>query len=470
MDSPALDFHDAVGARLLTAVLTMPTMIKERHDSLEFLNHVYLRHNVRAVVAVAPPIGVSTPDWYKRSSAPSTLLAPVLRTVHDRIVVPLAALDRHSRTTTHVTNESGELVPLYTASELNALLGGGLVSYATRALGDDLSLALADTLREIPWSAARSLEPAGVGSQQAAHSLLAKAQDDLLKLPEGVTLLRSYEFRSALAQVAGAVHLIVALNPAKGPTRILSYSHEHPLVRDRSNSQLDLSDTVGRLQRYRAVLGRFWNRAGIARLNIDLGEIGGCERYQLDADAPFDTWFAQAHIVTAGAPDLPSTPVDTSQLYRLTYSTRAPAETRSGLLSIDLRLVFTGVARTSVYASAILAAFAVLGTLRVILAPGHLFLSSNADAGASVLLLFPGVAASLLASPALHTLTATLQFPMRFTLWSMCLGSFMLAVATAISLSGLLNVVLWCVISLLMCLAAYVLYRRGKVLSSHPHA
>ena len=47
-------------------------------------------------------------------------------------MVPLGDLDRHSRATTHVTDEADEIVPLFTASKLDELLGGGLVS-ATRA-------------------------------------------------------------------------------------------------------------------------------------------------------------------------------------------------------------------------------------------------------------------------------------------------------------------------------------------------
>ena len=45
-------FEDAVGAQFLTSVLTLPTIVNERHDTLEFLNHIYIRHTVRLVVSV----------------------------------------------------------------------------------------------------------------------------------------------------------------------------------------------------------------------------------------------------------------------------------------------------------------------------------------------------------------------------------------------------------------------------------
>ena len=191
----------------------------------------------------------------------------------------------------------------------------------------------------------------------------------------------------------------------------MSYRYERPLVSDEHGEERRSSTGTSRARKYFRLAQSFWDRAGTTNMRITLGEIGGCERYQLEAEAPFDTWFARANITRGDVSEGASETVDTSQVYRLTYTRTARAAVWSPVLRIDLRSVFTGVARTSVYASAFLAACCVFGTIRVLFASNHAFLDSNTDAGASVLLLFPGIAASLLAVPARHTLTATVQFP-----------------------------------------------------------
>ena len=155
-------FEDSVGAQLLTAVLTSSTLIKERHDSLEFLNHVYLRHHVRVVVAVDRLVGSTSRGSGYQDVGPGGAPSTSLRTWHGRVVLPLTALDRHGRATTHVTNESGDLVPLFTSHDLNILFGGGLVSFASRVLAKPAPAGLAAHLRQVPWKASNQLRPAGM--------------------------------------------------------------------------------------------------------------------------------------------------------------------------------------------------------------------------------------------------------------------------------------------------------------------
>jgi hypothetical protein len=164
----------------------------------------------------------------------------------------------------------------------------------------------------------------------------------------------------------------------------------------------------------------------------------------------------------AGAASSVSDPVDTSQKFRLSYTQTSSLTPWSGILRVELTTVYTGVARASVYASKFLAACAIAGTIRVLLEPDHTLIGSETDAAASLLLLFPGVAASAVAGAARNTLTATLQFPMRLTLWCMSLASFFLATAAAFRLDGIPNIALWGLVTAFMCLAAFVLHRRSR--------
>lgn len=455
-------FKDSSGADLLAAIMQRSAAVRERHDSLEFLNHAYLRHTVRLVVDIGGEAGRYTQSTPPGTEARALVEAPgTLRTWYGRVVVPLAALDRHSRATTHVTNEAGEIVPLFTTDELHLMLGGGLVSYAARALGYPPSTELSVELRKIPSRAARELQPAAVDTHEAADKAFDTIFNDLLTYPDGFELLRSSDFRAALEVITRTQHLVVALDPEKGPVRVLAYEFMRPLTRRRTRAS-----ELNSLERRWLKLRRLWTHSGTIRATVSLGPIGDCGSYQLDADAPFDTWFASATL-TSGAPgDTSPSDVDTSLFYRLHSWRRTHVTDALGELEVDLRCVFTGIARTSVFASAFLTLCCLLGTLRVLLAHDHTFLASDTDAGASVLLLFPGVAATFLAAPAAHTLTATMQFPLRFIMWAMCAASFALAAATAIRLSGTLNIALWLSITGMTAAGALILRHRGKALAA----
>jgi hypothetical protein len=448
-------FEDAVGAQLLTAVLTMPSIVKERHDKLDFENHVYIRHDVRLVVAVDRlPL---SPDTQEGRIAPYPAWGTsVLQAGQGRVVVPLGDLDRHSRATTHITDEQGDLVPLFTSGELNTMLGSGLVCFAAMVI-PNLAPELIQHLRKIPLEADVGLDPAGTDPQVAADQAFERACVNLLANhgSEGLKLLRDFEFRLALAAITSAVQLVVAVDPKQGQTRVFSYSYVRPIT---ALTTADIAQGQPLLKRWRLVR-RYWSRSGSTNLKIDLGPVGGCERYQLTASAPFDTWFAKAHMDRANAT---SELIDTSQKFRISYTHMSSQNAWSAVLRVKLMTVYTGVTRASVYASKFLAVCAIAGTIRVVLAPGHTLIADNTDAAASLLLLFPGIAASAVAGAARNTLTATLQFPMRITLWSMSLASFVLATAAAFRLGGVADIVLWGLVSAFMCLAAFGLHLRAR--------
>lgn len=454
-------FEDAVGAQFLTSVLTLPSIVKERHDTLEFLNHIYIRHQVRLVVSVdGLPASPMAQQRWAAAGPPSG--RRTLQTERGRSVVPLGDLDRHSRATTHVSDEAGSIVPLFTASKLNELLGGGLVAYAAQIL-PNMPPELIQHLRQIPVAASANLQSAEVEPEKAAEIAFDEACESLLGDfgQHALRLLESLEFRLALAVITSAVHLVIEVDPAASSTRVLTYSYMRPITpRPRGKEEM------GFLGRRWRLVKRYWARSGTTKLKIDLGPMGGCERYLLSAESPFDTWFADAQIervdgTAVEADGVDTEPVDTSQGFRLSYTEMASPMPWSGVLKVELRTVYTGVARASVYATLFLAICAIAGLIRVILQPDHVLIADETDPGASLLLLFPGIAASAVAGVAPNKLTATLQFPMRLTLWTMSLASFTLAAATGFGLEGTPSIVLWSVITAIVCSAALALKLRS---------
>jgi hypothetical protein len=486
----ATTFSDAVGAELITAVVRPTRELKERHDSLVFLNHTSLRHEVRVVVSLTPSYEVFA-DGHAAGHR-----SDMIMTSSGRILVPIATLDRHSRSVPVVRNEYGEEVPILASYEIDDLFGGGLVAYAAKILGPTgLEVGLESCLRDAALlTVARSLSSGDPPDRSVFETGMTAIQEAILEHGDaGLRLLATKEFLQALAVVAGAVPLVVALDPRRGGRRILTFAFHRPLVLGRSRSarqpavaakpdQGSASDTStagnALIATSRSVPGfthaittstpfrflqRYWRRGGTIELTIPLGMVAGCDRYMLSAEAPFDTWFADGRIDIAGQVGKRSDPVDTSGLYRLNYlSSRSSAG--AGILRLDLRAVYTGVARISVIGSSLLAVGCLLGTLRVVLARHHVFLPANADSATSVLLLFPGVAAALLATPGAHTLTATLQFPMRFMLWSLSLVSFVLALSAGMRVSSWRDIALWSGASVLTSIVAVVLRWRGAAL------
>jgi hypothetical protein len=450
-------YRDAVGAQLLTAVLTMPAIVKERHDTLDFENHVYIKHSVRLIVAVDHLF--PSPEAHHRRIAPYPVWGGnLIQAGRGRVVVPLGDLDRHSRATTHITDERSELVPRFTSSELNAMLGSGLVCFAALVL-EEPPRELIAYLRSIPINAGLQLEPVGGNPQDAADKAFERACEDLLREfgRDAVQLLRSLEFRVALAAITSAVQLVVAVDPEQGQTRVFSYSYIRPITA--TPPAREGAHAPGWLARLKLRLKRYWCQSGSTNLSIDLGPVGGCERYQLTATAPFDTWFAQASMLVA---DAQIEKIDIGQRFRISYLRASSRQAWSAVLRVRLMTVYTGVTRASVYASTFLAVCVLLGTVRVVLARHHTLISSNTDTAASLLLLFPGIAATAVAGVARNTLTATLQFPMRLSLWIMSVVSFVLATAAAFRLGGATDIALWGAASVLICAMAVALVNRSR--------
>jgi hypothetical protein len=462
-------YEDSIGAQLLTDVLTFPSNIKERHDTLEFINHMYITHTVRLVVEVGVPA--------EPSARGSIAHAPYrawgqgsLENDHGQMVVPLGFLDRHSRATTHVTDEAGKVVPLFTAGDLNHRLGSGLVCYAMKILDSGLTPLLTQHLREIPAHAEALQYTAEVSPQEAADEAFDKACEALLRFePAGFLLLRELAFRHALAVVTCADQLLVEVDPSPDARRVFTYSYVRPInpplepLQEPSGGRirrLGIKLTRRALSAYK-LARRYVKRSGTMQLDIDLGPLGSCERYHLSAEAPFDTWFAKASLERDDGAGEPPPEVDISQQFRLDYRQNSTSTPWSGRLSVELRTVLTGLARAGFYASLFFATCVLAGFLRVIFASDHVLLDENVEAAASLLLLFPGLTASAVARST-HTLTLTLQFPTRLILFGLAVLSFILAVSSAFELGGIINVVLWAVSLGVSLTAAGLLYARSR--------
>jgi hypothetical protein len=479
--------EDSIGAQLLTTVLAQPPIIKERHDTLTFVNHLYIRHDVRLVIALdrfPPPQGLQD----ERLNASPLWRSEALPAEAGRIVVPLGDLDRHSRATTHVLDEANVLVPLMASDELNKLLGSGLVAFAAQALGGkrlddglvqylrklptettDRTVADAETLRKLSTEAA-DRTVADTETQEAADSAFDFAIARLLYFgQDGFELAKRLEFRYALAAITSSVQLVVQLDPADGLTRVLSYSYFRPIpsVRRRSSTKRGpvravVWEVIRLVWEVIRRTRRYFTRLGTMSLRVELGSIGRCERYELTAESPFDTWFKRATMIK-GLPvegKAVQVSVSCSQRFRIRYS-RAPSEAPwSGALAIELRSVYTGVARASVYGATFLAVCGIVGALRVWTTHGHV-LTHSTDPGVALLVLFPGIASSVVAGASRNTLTTTIQLPMRLTLWVGSVASFVLATAVAFELHGPASLILWTFDAVIMSLAALSLFRQS---------
>ena len=445
-------FSDAIGADLLTATARQDWRLKERHDSLEFLNHAYLKHDIRLTLSLTGADELAQPSHDGLRALNSWRRETVL-TSNGLMVVPIAALDRRARATPQIRNENGDAVHVLTSYELDGLFGGGLVAYASHIVGATrISPDLETYLRDIPRLAntlATAEESSDVGWARTQKALL-----DLDALP----LLLSSEFEQVTRIAMSTNPLVVLLRPSRGPRRILTYSLERPLRADESERS---SRNV--VERVRESRGRILRRISRIDVRVPLGAINGCDRYVLEAEAPFDAWFRRAEVMSQPEPGRrvvqDEQPVDTSQCHRLSYilTARDERDMRASTVQIDLRAQYTGAVRASAIISPIVAAAYVAGLVFVCLsANNHQFLPSDSDSSTSLLLLCPGLAVLALSAPARHTLTATLQFPLRLLLWSLGMLSFAVALASGMRLDGAWNITVWAAVAALAVFIAVV--------------
>lgn len=434
--------QDIVGAKLLTMLANGQSVVIERRDSLEFVDNVSFLHHVRLTLDFGG-LGTTREAWDSDARpAPNLDMPEALRLWSGELVVPLMALNRDALVTTDVRSEGGDLVPTFTRDELNQLLGGGLVIWAEHALGvDALPTDLEEALRRVPEEAI-VLEETPDANARFRRAILR-----ILERTHGIGLLREPRFRAALRIVTDAEHLIAKVNTKDGrPDRVLSFV---------------LARTVARPSRG-GLRGRLWpvTRAGMEGMLVPLGAVNRSGSYRLEFASPHDTWISRAGLQ---CPRAQSRPVSTKLGYRLNHAERLAPEDGSQALSVDLRCVRTGVSRTSTWAGVFLSLCCVLGLVRVSFSSGNEFLASQ-DAGASLLLLFPGIVASFLAVPAAHKYTARLQFPIRVAMWLMCAGGFVLATATALGTKGTASIVVWSsVTALIVTLTAMLWYRARQL-------
>jgi hypothetical protein len=106
----------------------------------------------------------------------------------------------------------------------------------------------------------------------------------------------------------------------------------------------------------------------------------------------------------------------------------------------------------------------VLGLAWVVFTSDHAFFPETAGTGASVLLLFPGLAAAALAAPARHSLAATLQYPLRLLIWWLAAVCFAVAMASCLRIEGWCNIAIWALATVIAASAAVMMGHRAKAL------
>lgn len=462
-------FSDSVGADLLTAIASLDTLVRERHDFLEFASQSKLRHEVRVTIGLDAPALVAEPYPATLGSAdgwaPGGAVAPA-----SPVIVPLATLDRRGQAAPRVRDEGGKEVPLLTSFELGRLLGGGLVAFGSRALGErSMSAELELLLRRLPlafdWERHVSLD---ARSRQALDDeAFGAVQQQLLAFEEGFTLLRTLEFMQALKVASSTMPLVVLLDPREGVRRILTLSFERSMLTTREllsgygHEELVRrpKDAIDALR----FVGDFWRKGGTADVFVPVGVIGGCERYLLEVDAPPGTWFAQGRVGRMTPTGPLSRLADCSQRFRLTYDLRDSAPS-IGFLTVNVRALPTGLVRIALIGARFTVLCLVLGLLRVVLSPDHTFFAPGSGTAASVLLLFPGLAAASLITPAKHGLAARLQYPFRLLIWWLAGICFAVAMSSALGLDGWTNVVMWAVCVLAALAAATGIDHRVRLL------
>lgn len=478
----AAAFEDALGAHLLTMFHTRASYLGARHDDITIINHLYAEQSIRVVLSLDRAFGALGPEWSFADPKPDRRpWGSALQTYQGQLVIPLAALDLDSRFTTHVTSESGDIVPLLGEDVVDRLVASGLVAFASEVIRGPMPPELENHLRETPRRAGDGEVRSRRAADQRLHQAAFDRELDLLadKSPHFVLpLMRDPKFMAALATAVGARMLVIAADPTKGPYRAFSFTVRRPLARDiraagglgrrrpgsshPSPTWSGLMAPIDFLQSLLRKLHVYVLRAGTQLVMIELGDIGGCRSYQLNVDAPFDTWFAEGSMYDEARRRVDT--ADTSHLLALRYLKRSFEGRRPAVLGFDLRSVYTGVARTSVWASLFLIIVIAAGFIRILVSKEHVLLAEDTDAGASLLLLFPGVAASMLATPAPHTLTATVQFPLRFTLWGLSFLTFVLASATAVGVRGIAAVFLWASVLMVTVVVGVVLRVRAAKL------
>lgn len=406
----ASDVEIEIGVRLLDMILARSTLVRERHDNLLIRDHVRAEQTVLVGVALAEYGALATGG---------------LRAHHDRILVPLVTLDADTEQVAYASNESGELMPHYPERDLMRYLAAGLVGYARNVNAVDR---LDDNLER----AIRNLSSGRTSADDVPTGQVRIGLDDVLERLIDTSALHASplsvdpKFRSALRAVLDARFSVVLLDPRRGPFRMLRYQFQRTL----EPIQVEREPAIR----------RYWSavaRSGRMDLGIPLHGVGGVASYSVKIDAPPDTWFGEPQ-AKGFSERMEVARSRTTLLGRV----KSPPDECTGSIVVALSTEPTGVIRAGVWGAAIVLATCIVGTALVLTGPNN-DLPGTDDGSTALLLLFPGVVASLLAPAPEHPLTATFQFPSRFVLWGLGVVMFVLAGATALGLKGPLNLVLW---------------------------
>lgn len=398
----ATDIEVELGVRLLDMIRTNSQLRKERHDRIRIVDHTRIKQETTITIALA--------EYADAHGG--------LRTHHNRVLLPLITMGPVADEIPHVANEDQALMPRYPDRDVARYLGAGLVGYARRTYHlSRLDPNLERELVRIPGAVQ-------LGQTRTVPQVL----DSLIDLsPAHSALLPTDDaFRSALTFVLRNRYLVIMVDPARAPFRSFRFEvsrHCDPPARNEHPWRSAFYTALG--------------ESGEMEVEIPLPGVGGTDNYVLQVEAPTETYFSHPRAI-GFSDQMEVSHTRTS----LTARIASPETECSGVLRVTIAAEPTGVIRAATWGSGLVLGTCILGAL-VVTVNGRHDVPGTDDGTAALLVLFPGLVASVLSRRAEHLLTATFQYASRFVLCTLSAGMFILAATVALGLRGLPNIAVW---------------------------
>ena len=426
--------EQAVGVALLNMAEHLWDLVPHRSETVEILDHDRAIRRVTLQVDLHTFAGEATERWPPEEEIPDRINRPHLRRTlvrwRGRILVPLTLLRYRSDDSPHVTNESGELVPRLPENELRTFLRAGLIAIARTAVGRQ---PLEPSLFSYLWET-------DVPTHRVIRTFV-----------QGPALVADLSFRTAMRYTTGYRYLVVPVHPDKGSRRVFTYKYIQP-INERGDLQPDrippIDEHPATRGSIRRTVANFYDRfqqSGQTVVNIPLGDISDCRRYELEVAAPYDTLYDRAWMGLRS--DLEGTvdviACDCSHRTKVRFSADNEPIPKMGILTAQLYAQRTGVIRSSTLSAPFTLLVLSLGALDATLIRGHIVGQHAEDAAAALLLLFAGVIGGVLAAPGKHPITATMQFPTRLVLWAIGVASYFPAAIIALRVRGYPALAVW---------------------------
>jgi hypothetical protein len=394
-----------VGQGIFWMLSSSPEWVHRRREYVSFHDSATVSRRVRVEFTV--------PDVTPRLGSAGKLVCPI----------PLAFLEKREFTNFDVRDEDGRTIPVLTADEATAVGTAALLTAASQAMGCELA--------SLDQMLTRSIKEVVQGDGADPG----ESPDDDTRFPS--TLRASPVFRPLREKLASQFLVLVLLPDCIGQRRILEFSY------DESVDVRDLMVDVEKMQdrwigpKPARLLSRLGSRLGWAptRITVPVLCAGDTKSYHFEARAPDGVEITEAAL--AVGPGRMSrhhrhdwAPGGTPQVH-LAVSHAAPGSTGDALIS--LRASRRGWLAFAWFSGSVIASVLLVGMLWI---PKILTMADHAGAAAAaaLLLVLPGVFATVLVRPGEHAMASVLLLSVRSMLLSAGLTAYG---AAALPISGL---------------------------------